>query len=73
MPDVTQHPRETRVLKLDCTKAQQRLGWKPRLAAGQALEATVAWYKAYVRGQDVRIVILDQLASYQDMIVETAR
>jgi CDP-glucose 4,6-dehydratase len=73
VPDLTQHPRETRVLKLDCTKAQQRLGWKPRWQLSQALEATVAWYKAYLRGQNVRTVILDQLASYQDMIVETAR
>jgi CDP-glucose 4,6-dehydratase len=73
VPDVAQHPHETRILKLDCTKAEQRLGWKPRWQLGQALEATVAWYKAYVRGQDVRTVIFDQLQSYQNQAIQTAR
>jgi CDP-glucose 4,6-dehydratase len=70
--DVTQFPHETEVLRLDCTKAQERLGWKPRWRLSQALEATVAWYKAYVQGKDIRKVIFDQLESYQDLIVGTA-
>lgn len=63
--DSTKHPHETKVLKLDCTKAQQQLGWRPRWSLDQALEATVTWYKAYHRGQNLRDLVLDQLEAYQ--------
>jgi CDP-glucose 4,6-dehydratase len=69
--DVNHFPHETRVLKLDCSKAVERLGWKPRWNLSQALEATVDWYKAYVQGWDVRKIISDQVESYQDAGVET--
>ncbi|MFH0730461.1 MAG: CDP-glucose 4,6-dehydratase [Pseudomonadota bacterium] len=42
-------PHETRCLKLDSSKAKNRLGWAPRLTIEEALKWTVAWYKAYQR------------------------
>ena len=71
--DTAQHPHETKILRLDCTKALRRLGWQPRWQLSQALEATVAWYKAYVRGQDVRAVLFDQIEAYQAQAIETAQ
>jgi CDP-glucose 4,6-dehydratase len=71
--DSTQHPHETKVLKLDCTKAQQHLGWKARWSLDQALEATVAWYKAYHRGQNPRELVLDQIESYQSLAFGAVR
>jgi len=40
-----QGPHEAHYLKLDCSKAQQILYWKPNLTLDAALEMTVAWYR----------------------------
>lgn len=68
--DSNPQPHESGTLKLDCSKAQQQLGWKPQWGLDQALESTVTWYKAYVRGQDVREFTLKQIDSYQSLIAE---
>ncbi|HLX93841.1 MAG TPA: hypothetical protein VKR32_19290, partial [Puia sp.] len=39
------HPHETKVLRLDITKAQQDLGWNPRLNASEAIKWTLDWYR----------------------------
>jgi CDP-glucose 4,6-dehydratase len=65
--DAGPHPRESKFLKLDSTKAQERLGWKPRWTLDQSLQASVAWYKAHLRGQNVRNIALDQIESYQSL------
>jgi CDP-glucose 4,6-dehydratase len=56
---------EMRDLRLDSSKARQRLGWVPRWNLEQALRSTVAWYRAFEAGDDVREVALDQIRSYQ--------
>lgn len=33
---------------LDCTKAQERMGWKPRFELEAGLERTVAWYREFL-------------------------
>lgn len=63
--DGDQHPHEAEVLRLDCRKARERLGWRPRWRLEQALKATVAWYKAYLQGENVRDLTIEQLGSYQ--------
>lgn len=40
------HPHEAGWLALDSAKARRLLGWTPRWSLDQALEATVAWYRA---------------------------
>lgn len=40
------HPHEANFLKLDCTKAKERLGWLPKTNLDQALHLTAEWYKA---------------------------
>ncbi|MBL7700271.1 MAG: CDP-glucose 4,6-dehydratase [Chitinophagaceae bacterium] len=42
--DKTQ-PHEANLLKLDISKAQKALNWKPRLHAEQAIKWTIDWYK----------------------------
>ena len=58
------HPHEAHYLKLDCSKARARLGWSPRTDLATALEWTVSWYQRVGRGEDARIVTLDQIRQF---------
>jgi CDP-glucose 4,6-dehydratase len=44
-----ENPHEAAFLKLDSSKAQMKLGWRPRLTFDEAVELTVAWYKEDLR------------------------
>jgi CDP-glucose 4,6-dehydratase len=61
--DSGDHPHEAAYLKLDCSKAIQRMGWKPILSLQRALSLTVDWYKAQERGIDMRAVSLEQIGA----------
>ena len=39
---------EIREQYLDCSKARQRLGWKPIFSFDEGLEKTIAWYRAHL-------------------------
>ncbi|MGC4117467.1 MAG: hypothetical protein QM765_23490 [Myxococcales bacterium] len=53
------------MLRLDCSKAHARLGWWPRWGLDQALEQTVAWYRAHAEKADMRAFSLGQLDRYE--------
>jgi CDP-glucose 4,6-dehydratase len=40
---------EIRDQYLDSSKAEQRLGWRPQRSLEEGLEATAAWYRAFLR------------------------
>jgi CDP-glucose 4,6-dehydratase len=42
------------------------LGWRPTWRLDQALERTVAWYKAHGTGADMRAFTLKQIDEYLD-------
>jgi CDP-glucose 4,6-dehydratase len=58
------HPHETACLKLDASKAKQRLGWRPRTDLATALKWTGQWYKAWNEGQDMRAVSQKQIDAF---------
>ena len=58
------HPHETAVLRLDASKARQRLGWRPSLRLEQALALTVAWQKSLLAGHDMAEVTLGQIRTH---------
>lgn len=62
--DVAAHPHEAQVLKLDWSRASQSLDWKPTFTLKQALKATVDWYKAWHRGEDMRVLTLSQIEEH---------
>src|SRR5579871_6874118 len=41
-------PHEAVNLRLDSSKAHQKLGWRPRLTSGDTLSLTAAWYSAFL-------------------------
>ncbi|MHB1514623.1 MAG: CDP-glucose 4,6-dehydratase [Acidiferrobacteraceae bacterium] len=63
--DVGTHPHEASYLKLDCSMAKARLGWTPKLHLHDALELTVAWYKAFLARDDMRTFTLEQIRAYE--------
>lgn len=65
--DANPHPHEAHYLKLDCSRARQLLGWRPRLALGDALQWTVEWYRAHGAGADMNAFCLEQIARYQSL------
>lgn len=56
---------EAPMLRLDATRARERLGWTPRWDLEAGLDATVAWYGAYRDGGDLRAATLEQIAAYE--------
>lgn len=66
--DKAPKPHEAHLLVLDSAKARMMLGWKPRWTLEQALQAVVKWHSAYKRGEPLRNVVMDQIASYEAMI-----
>jgi CDP-glucose 4,6-dehydratase len=59
--DRGEHPREAAVLKLDCSKAAGRLGWRPLLDIASSVGLTLDWYRAFRRGANMREVALGQI------------
>jgi CDP-glucose 4,6-dehydratase len=56
---------EAHYLKLDCSKAQARLGWQPRWPLAKTLEKIVQWHKAQLAGADVRALTCNQITDYE--------
>lgn len=58
------HPHEASFLRLDCSKAKDVLGWKPKWHTEDAILKVVEWSKAYIDGQNVKSICLKQIESY---------
>lgn len=58
------HPHEAMYLKLDCSRAHLRLGWRPRWSLSEALGRVVDWYRRFYAGHDVRAVTRAQVREY---------
>ena len=58
-------PHEAAYLRLDCAKARNRLGWRPRWSLEEALRRTVDWHKAYMEAEDLQALCLRQIADYE--------
>lgn len=63
--DSNPQPHEATYLKLDCSKARQTLGWKPRWSLDQTLDRIVTWHKAALDGMDMKDMCMAQIKEYQ--------
>jgi CDP-glucose 4,6-dehydratase len=61
-------PHEAQNLKLDCSKAAARLGWRPQLRLKQALAMTSSWYQVRLQGQDMQVFTKSQIRSYVECL-----
>lgn len=67
---LVQHDRnavhEATYLRLDCSKARNKLGWQPAWNIEQAMMHLTEWYQAYLRNEDMRDFSLHQIQQYQE-------
>lgn len=57
-------PHESDFLKLDCSKANQKLGWNPIWSLGLSIAKVLEWVRAYQEKQDMRAICLKQIGDY---------
>ncbi len=62
--DSNPQPHEASYLKLDCSKASSKLGWKPNWDISTTLNSIVEWNKALLAGQNMREVTEIQIREY---------
>jgi CDP-glucose 4,6-dehydratase len=65
-------PPEARTLRLDSTRARERLGWNPAWELERALEEIVDWHAAHAAGADMRAKTMEQIARYDATASATA-
>jgi len=64
--DKQEHLHEAHYLKLDISKAKTYLNWRPRWRLEQALNATIEWHKAWLKGEDMRKVSIMQIEKFMN-------
>ena len=62
--DSSQHPHEATYLKLDISKARQRLGWQPCWGLERALDNIVQWHQSWLAGDDMKSICQNQIDNY---------
>ncbi|KIQ95146.1 CDP-glucose 4,6-dehydratase [Anoxybacillus thermarum] len=55
---------ESNYLRLDWSKAREKLRWKPKWRIEQSLDKTIEWFEWYVDGRDISTVCLKQINQY---------
>lgn len=61
----TPQPHEANNLKLDISKAINRLNWRPYLSLEESLKMIVEWEKARLEGKNMMDITSNQISNYQ--------
>lgn len=59
------NPHESKILKLNCTKANKRLGWQTKLTVDETIQWTIDWYREYFNDSDMKIISENQIDKFQ--------
>ncbi len=62
--DLGSNPHEAGFLKLDITKAESKLGWKPVWGLSYTLEKIISWHKAWLDKEDMQTICLAEIEEY---------
>jgi CDP-glucose 4,6-dehydratase len=62
--DQNSSPHEAGFLKLDITKAESKLGWRPVWGLSYTLERIVSWHKAWLDREDLQTICLAEIKEY---------
>jgi CDP-glucose 4,6-dehydratase len=66
--DSRAHPPEMAALRLDASRAQAALGWRPVLPLSAALDWIVEWYRGWAVHADARALTLTQISHYERLL-----
>ena len=64
--DKENNPHEASFLKLDCSKAANRLKWKPKRDLNFALKSIVDWHHVYRNGGDIKKHCTNEIINYNN-------
>jgi len=62
--DENNNPHEAGFLKLDCSKAKQKLGWEPKWNLEFTLNSIVNWHKAFRNKEDIKQACIKEIKLY---------
>ena len=62
--DQNSNPHEAGFLKLDISKAESKLSWKPVWELSQTLEKIIVWHQAWLNKEDIQAVCLAEIEEY---------
>jgi len=62
--DDDSHPHEAGFLKLDISKAESKLGWKPVWELSHTIDKIISWHKAWLDKEDMQAVCLAEIEEY---------
>lgn len=62
------NPHEESHLRLNCVKANSKLGWMPKLNLEQGLEWITKWYKQYEQGNNMKDITEQQIDKFQKLL-----
>jgi len=60
----SQEKHEANLLMLDSSKAINQLEWFPVFSLEEAIDATVDWYRSFVKKDDMKKVTFNQIETY---------
>jgi CDP-glucose 4,6-dehydratase len=58
---------EAKYLRLDCSKALQKLNWKPKLTFDEMVKLTIEWYRSNAVNKDMRRITLNQIEYFEKL------
>ena len=62
--DDAEHVHEAQSLKLDTSKAQSRLSWRPRWRLENTLDNVVTWNKSWLSGKSAKELCLEEIKKF---------
>jgi len=65
--DKNNNPHEAGFLKLDCSKASNRLKWNPKLNLKETIRLIVDWHKAYNSRNNMKQLCLKEINTYSTL------
>lgn len=57
-------PHEAKFLRLNASKAQSELSWKPKLGFEETISFTADWYARWSRGESAKTITEEQISAY---------
>ena len=62
--DKNNNPHEAGFLKLDCSKASQKLLWNPKWDLKFTLESIIKWHKVFISKGNIKLQCLEEIKRY---------